>query len=102
MWVVLVKKCTLVQALKLCTDHMAHRGSRGMALLFLDHGTRRGQGVSVTPWPLFTLGKELVPTGWGPGPVWCGKSHPHWDSIPRPSSPKPVTIPTELPGPRVI
>jgi len=35
-------KCTLVQALRLCTGRMAHRGSRGIALLFLDHGTRRG------------------------------------------------------------
>jgi hypothetical protein len=29
----------------------------------------------------------------------CGKSRPRWDSIPRPSSLWPVTIPTELPGP---
>ena len=35
-------KCTLVQALRLCTGRMAHRGSRGIALLFHDHGTRRG------------------------------------------------------------
>ena len=35
-------KCTLVQALRLCTGHTAHRGSRGIALLFLDHGTGRG------------------------------------------------------------
>ena len=35
-------KCTLVQALRLCTGRTAHRGSRGIALLFLDHGTRRG------------------------------------------------------------
>jgi hypothetical protein len=35
-------KCTLVQALRLCTGCMAHRGRRGIALLFLDHGTRRG------------------------------------------------------------
>jgi hypothetical protein len=35
-------KCTLVQALMLCTDSTAHRGSRGITLLFLDHGTRRG------------------------------------------------------------
>ena len=34
-------KCTLVQALRLCTGRTAHRGSRGIALLFLDHGTRR-------------------------------------------------------------
>ena len=35
-------KCTLVQALGLCTGRTAHRGSRGIAVLFLDHGTRRG------------------------------------------------------------
>jgi len=35
-------KCTVVQALRLCTGQMAQRGSRGIALLFLDHGTRRG------------------------------------------------------------
>jgi hypothetical protein len=34
--------CTLVQSLRLCTGRTAHRGSRGIALLFLDHGTRRG------------------------------------------------------------
>ena len=35
-------KCTLVQALWLCTGRTAHRGSRGIALPFNDHGTRRG------------------------------------------------------------
>ena len=35
-------KCTLVQTLRLCTDRTALRESRGIALLFLDHGTRRG------------------------------------------------------------
>ena len=35
-------KCTLVQALNLCTGRTAHRKSRGIPLLFLDHGTRRG------------------------------------------------------------
>ena len=68
-------KCTLIQALRLCTGRTPHR-SRGMALLFLDHGTRRGWGVSVTPWPLFTPGKDPVPivqeAGWAPGPVWTG------------------------------
>ena len=34
-------KCTLVQALRLCTDRTARRGSTGIALLFLDHDTRR-------------------------------------------------------------
>ena len=59
-----------------CTGRTAHRGSRGIALPFLDHGTRRGCGVSVTPRPLFTPGKDLVPivqeAGWAPGPVWTG------------------------------
>ena len=56
-----VVKVTLVQALRLCTGRTAHRGSRGIALLFHDHGTRRGWGVSVTPRPLFTPGKDPVP-----------------------------------------
>jgi hypothetical protein len=37
-----IVKCTLVQALRLCTGLTAHRGSRGIALPFHDHGTRRG------------------------------------------------------------
>jgi len=69
-------KCTLVQALRLCTGRTAHKGSRGIALLFLDHGTRRGWRVSVMPRPLFNPRKELVPTvqeaGWAPGSVWTG------------------------------
>jgi len=69
-------KCTLVQALRLCTDRTAHRGSRGIALLFLDHGTKRGWGVSVTPRPLFIPRKDSVPivqeAGWAPRPVWTG------------------------------
>ena len=69
-------KCTLVQALRLCTGLTVHRGSRGIARLFLDHGSRRGWGVSVTPRPLFTPGKDPVPilqeARWAPGPVWTG------------------------------
>ena len=50
-------------------------------------------------------GKDPVPivqeAGWAPGPVWTGgKSRPHRNSIPGPSSPWPVAIPTELPGPK--
>ena len=65
-----------------CTDTEAlyrpygPRGGRGIALLFLDHGTRRGWGVRVTPRPLFTPGKYPVPivqeAGWAPWPVWTG------------------------------
>ena len=69
-------KVTLVQALRLRTGRTVHRGSRGIDLPFLDHGTRRGWGVNVTPRPLFTLGKYPVPivqeAGWTPGPVWTG------------------------------
>jgi len=39
-------KYILVQALRICTGRTAHRGSRGIALLFLDHGTRRCEGSS--------------------------------------------------------
>jgi hypothetical protein len=36
-------KCTLLQALRLCTGRTAHRGGgRGLVLLFHDHGTGRG------------------------------------------------------------
>jgi hypothetical protein len=60
--------------------------------------------VSSTPRPHFTPGEDPVPivqeAGWAPGPVWTGKkSRPHRDSIPGPSSPLSVAIPTELPGP---
>jgi hypothetical protein len=69
-------KVTLVQALRLCTDRTAHRWSRGVALLFHYHGTRRGWEVSVMPRPLFTTGKDPVPilqeAGWASGPVWTG------------------------------
>ena len=54
-------KCTLVQTLKLCAGRTDHRGSRGIALSFHDHDTRRGWGVSVTLRPLFTPGKVPVP-----------------------------------------
>ena len=70
-WIEKVKvKVTLVQALRLCTGRTAHRGSRGIALLFLDHGTRRRWGVSATLPP----GKDPVPivqeAGCAPTPVW--------------------------------
>ena len=53
-------KCTLVQALTLCTGRTAHRGCRGIALPFHDHDIRRCV-VSVTPRPLFTPGKTRYP-----------------------------------------
>ena len=54
-------KCTLVHALRLCTGRTAHRKSRGITLLFHDHGTRKGWGVSVTPRPLFPPEKTWYP-----------------------------------------
>jgi hypothetical protein len=42
-------KCTLVQALRLCTGRTAYRESRGIALTFHDHGTRRGEGSASRP-----------------------------------------------------
>jgi hypothetical protein len=69
-------KVTLVQALRLCTGCTAYRWNRGIALPFHDHGIRRGEGVSVTPRPLFIPGKDPVPivqeAVWIPGPVWTG------------------------------
>ena len=68
---------------------------------FLNLGTRCGWVVNVTPRPLYPRerpGAHYI-GGWvGPraGPDRCGKSRPHLDSIPGPSSPQRVTIPTEL------
>ena len=54
-------KCTHVQALRLCTGRTAHRGSRSIAILFLNHGTRRGWGISVTPGRSLPPGKTRYP-----------------------------------------
>jgi len=79
-------KCTLVQTLRLCTGRTAHRRSRGTALPFLDHGTRRGWVFSVTPLPLFTPGKIRDPLYrrlGGPqgrsGQVWKTSPTPEFD-----------------------
>ena len=69
-------KCTLVQALRLCTGRTTHRGSRGIALLFLDHGTRRGEGSASRPGRSLPPEKTQYPLyrrlGGVPGPVWTG------------------------------
>ena len=69
-------KCTLVQALRLCTDRTAHKESRCIALLFLDRGTRRGEGSISRPGRSLPPGKTRCPlykeAGWAPGPVWTG------------------------------
>jgi len=53
-----VHPCTGTEAR---TGRTAHRGSIYIALPFLDHSTRRGWGVSVTPRALFIPGKDSVP-----------------------------------------
>jgi hypothetical protein len=66
--------------------------SRGIALLcFSDLGTRRVWGISVTPRPLYTPGKDPVPivkeAVWVPGSVLTGTKNlaSHRDSILGPS-----------------
>ena len=53
--------CTLVQALRLCTGRTAHRGSRGISLLFLDHDTRKGEGLASSPGRSLPPGKTRYP-----------------------------------------
>jgi hypothetical protein len=58
-----------------CTGRTAHRGSRGLALPFIDHGTRRGAGSASRPGRPLPR-KDPVPVvqeaGWAPGLVWTG------------------------------
>ena len=66
---------------------VAQRVGRCIALLFHDHGTRRGWVVSSTPRPHFTTGNDPLPilqeVWWAPGLVWTGgKCRPHRESIP--------------------
>jgi len=84
--------CTLVQALRLCTGRTAHRGSRCIALLFLDHRTRKGEGSSSRPGrslPRERAGTHCTGGCVGPraGLDRYGKSRPHRDSITGPSNP---------------
>jgi hypothetical protein len=48
---------TFLQILRLCTGRTAHRGSRGRALLFLDRGARRVEGIASRPGRSVPLGK---------------------------------------------
>ena len=83
--------CTHVQAPRLCTGRTAHRGGRGIALPFLNHGTRRGvRGQRHAPVALYT--RERPGThcrgGWVVPRVGldrCGKSLPF--GIRSPNSP---------------
>ena len=83
---------------------MGPRVGRGLALLFHDRGTRRGEWSAARPGRTLPSGKDLVlivqEAGWAQGPVWTGgKSRPHRDSIPDRPARSSVAIPNELPGP---
>jgi len=69
----LISRLTFSMCLHHITGHTAHRECRGIAIHFLDHGTRRGWRVSVKPRPIFTPRKDLVSIvqegGWAPGLV---------------------------------
>jgi len=54
-------KCTLVQALRLCTGRTVHRGRRGLVVLFLDHGAGRGEVSASHPGRSLPLGKNRYP-----------------------------------------
>ena len=97
-------KVTLVQALRLCTGRTVHRGSRGIALPFHDHGTRRWWGQRHAPaafYPRERPGTHCTGGYVGPraGLDRCEKSRPHQDSIP---SPYPVAIRTEISRPMLF
>jgi hypothetical protein len=70
------KMVTPVQALRLCTGRTSHSGSRGIALLFHDHGTKRGVRGQRHTLPLFTPGRDPLPivqeAVWAPGRGWTG------------------------------
>ena len=91
-----------MQALRLCTGHTAYRGSRGIALTFHDHGTRRGEGSASSPGRSLPPGEARYPLYrrlGGPqsrsGQVRKISPPPGFD----PRTVQPVAIPTELPGP---
>ena len=82
-------KCTLVQALRLCTGCTAYTGSRGIGLHFHGHSTRGGEGSVSRPSRSLPPGKSRYPLYrrlGGPqgrsGQVWK-ISPPHQDLIPR-------------------
>jgi len=90
-----VHTCTGTEALY--RPGVAQRVSRGIALLFLDHGTRRVGDKRHAPAALYPRERYgmYFTGGWvGPRTVVdrCGKSRHHRDSIPGPSSPEPVAI----------
>ena len=98
-------KCTLVQALRISTSRAAHRGSRGIALPFHDHGTRRGEGSASRPGRSLPAVKTRYPlyNRLGGPQGRSGQvrqiSRPTGIRSPDRSACSPVAIPTELSGP---
>ena len=54
-------KCTLVQALRLCTGCMAHRGTRGIAFSFLTTALEGGEVSAAHPGRSLPPGKTRYP-----------------------------------------
>jgi hypothetical protein len=88
-------QCNVSGKVQPITGLVAYRGSRGIALLILNLGARRGWVISTTPRPLYP--RERPGThcteGWvvpRAGLDVCEKSLTHRDSIPGPSSPNSV------------
>ena len=80
---------------------------RGIALVFHDRDTRRGECSAARPGRTLLPGKDPVPivqeAGWAPGPVWTGgKSRPTGIRSPNRPARSSVAIPTELPGPQFV
>ena len=101
-------KCTLVQVPRLWTGRTARRGSRGIALLFLVHSTRRGWEVSLMPRPLFIPwerpGTHCTGAGWAPGPDCTGAENLPPSGIQTPDHPAHSQSLHQLsyPGPRYL
>ena len=76
--------------------------SRGIALLFHDRGTRRGEWSAARPGTLYARkrpGTHFTGSWVGPrADLEGGKSHIHRYSIPDPPARSSVHITTELPG----
>jgi hypothetical protein len=69
----------LIDFYTLFTNHEGPQGEKGYSpTLFLDLGTRRGEGSASGP-GRFTPGKDPVPivqeSGWAPGSVWTGSEN---------------------------
>ena len=87
-------------------DTMAHRESRGIALLcFQTSALEECEGSASGSVRFLPPGKTRYPLyrrlGGPQGRSGRRKTSPHWDSIPGLSSPQSVAIPTELSGPRI-